>query len=151
MLTEVEDEEVENYMIKVFETFNLRRLPMCSKTKGKYIEQGLTIMNIKDIGITFTNKSMKYIKMSSSLTQNYFPETLGKMYVINASTVFSFLWSLVRPFIDEKTRNKIHVYRDKYQEQLLEEIDKENLPTFLGGECVCEGGCMNSDKGPWNP
>lgn len=147
----IKDDEVENYMIKVLETFNFYRLPMCSKAKGSYIEQGLTILNIKDIGVTFTSKAMKYIKMISSLTQNYFPETLGKMYVINSSSVFSFLWTLVKPFIDEKTTKKIHVYKSDYLEFLLEDVDSENLPKFLGGDCECHGGCMYSDKGPWNP
>ena len=111
----------------------------------------MTILNIKDIGIGFTNKCLKYIKVSSKLTQDYFPETMGKMYVINASTVFSFIWSLVKPFIDEKTAKKIHVYEDDYLDDLLNDVDKENLPKFLGGSCECKGGCMNSDIGPWNP
>ena len=28
-------------------------------------------------------------------------------------------------------------------------MDPENVPTFLGGECECEGGCNYADKGPW--
>lgn len=31
--------------------------------------------------------------------------------------------------------------------------DRENIPSFLGGGCECahvEGGCINSNIGPWN-
>lgn len=151
MIQDIDDQDVENFQIKLFETFNANRLPMCSKAKGEIIEQGLTILNARDLGISFTKKSLKYIKMTSNLTQNYFPETLGKMYVINASSLFYLIWSIVKPFVDEKTRKKIFVFKNDYLEKLLEDVDRENLPKMLGGDCECEEGCLNSDKGPWNP
>lgn len=150
-MMEIDDSLVENYVIKIFETFNTRRLPMCSKVMGNYIEQGLTILNIEDIGLSFTYRSMKYIKMNSNMTQNYFPETLGKMYVINASNIFSAIWGITKNFIDDKTKKKIHVYGDDYLPDLLRDVDKQNLPKILGGTCECPGGCIFSDKGPWNP
>ena len=151
MLSDVSDEDNERYMIKLFETFQTYRLPMSSKVKGKLIEQGMTIMNIRDVGLVFTNRILKYIKMTSKMTSNYFPETLGKMYVLNASTMFSVIWALVKPFIDEKTKAKIVVLGDDFLEKVLEDVEADNLPKFLGGNCECEGGCINSDIGPWNP
>lgn len=79
---------------------------------------------------------------------------LGKMFMINTSTMFSFIWSIVKGFIDQKTRNKITVLKDNYLNELLEFVDKDNLPKIFGGNCTCShipGGCMYSDIGPWNP
>ncbi len=83
--------------------------------------------------------------------QDYYPEIMGQMFIVNAPMLFTGVWAVVKGFIDEKTRNKIKICGSKYQKELLELVDAENLPDFLGGNCTCAeyGGCMHSDAGPW--
>ena len=57
--------------------------------------------------------------------------------------------SLVKPWLDPVTVNKIQILGSDYKKTLLEQIPPENLPQFLGGTCNCEGGCQMSDEGPW--
>ena len=81
------------------------------------------------------------------------------MVIINAPWLFSAIWTVVSGFVDEKTAAKISVLGTGYQQELLELVDKENLPSVVGGTCDCPGGlifeliqigCQNSDIGPWN-
>lgn len=41
--------------------------------------------------------------------QDYFPEHLGCMFIINAPLMFRAVWSFVKPFLDERTLAKIQV------------------------------------------
>ncbi|KAE8659310.1 Phosphatidylinositol/phosphatidylcholine transfer protein SFH9 [Hibiscus syriacus] len=83
--------------------------------------------------------------------ENY-PETLHQMYIVNAGNGFKLLWNTVKGFLDPRTTAKIHVLGNKFHNKLLEIIDPSQLPEFLGGTCSCrnDGGCLRSDKGPWN-
>ncbi|XP_062396019.1 SEC14-like protein 5 [Sardina pilchardus] len=75
-----------------------------------------------------------------------YPETLGRLLIVRAPRVFPVLWTLVSPFINENTRQKFLVYSgNNYQGPggLVDYIDQEIIPDFLGGECLChvpEGG-----------
>lgn len=142
------------YYIKEYERTTLYRFPNCSRVSNKIIEQSIVILDMEGIGLSIlTGKVKEFVKLASDLAQNYYPETLAKMFLINTSFFFSAVWTIVKAFIDEKTRNKISVEKSSYQKKLLEYIDEENLPSFLGGKCTCshiEGGCLYSDIGPWN-
>ncbi len=78
---------------------------------------------------------------------------LGNMMLINTTFFFKAIWTMVKVFIDEKTRTKIMVEKSSYFKKLNQYVDKENIPEMFGGDCKCEksGGCLWADIGPWNP
>ncbi|KAK6121377.1 hypothetical protein DH2020_044876 [Rehmannia glutinosa] len=100
----------------------------------------------------FNKAARELIQRLQKIDGDNYPETLCRMYIINAGSGFRLLWNTVKSFLDPKTTAKIHVLGNKYQSKLLEVIDASELPEFLGGTCTCaeNGGCMLSDKGPWN-
>jgi|SRR6218665_552812 len=67
-----------------------------------------------------------------------YPETMGFLLIVRAPRVFPVLWTLVSPFIDERTRDKFLIYGGKdYQGPggLVEYVNKDFIPDFLDGDC----------------
>ena len=125
------------------------RLPACSRKMGHLLETCCTIMDMKGVGLTKAPSVYGYLQQASAISQNYYPERLGKLYVINAPWGFSGVFSVVKKFLDPVTVNKIHVLGTGYEKELLAQVPAENLPKMFGGKCECEGGCIFSDQGPW--
>ena len=125
------------------------RLPACSRKAGYLLETCCTIMDLKGVGLGKATSVYGFIQQASAISQNYYPERLGKLYVINAPWGFSSVFSVVKRFLDPVTVAKIHVLGSGYQAELLKQVPKENLPKPFGGACDCDGGCMLSDAGPW--
>ena len=125
------------------------RLPACSRKAGQLLETCTTIMDMKGVGLTSAPSVYGYLKQASGISQNYYPERLGKLYIINAPWGFASVFSVVKGFLDPVTVNKIHVLGGGYQHELLAQVPKENLPHQFGGTCECDKGCMLSDAGPW--
>jgi hypothetical protein len=74
---------------------------------------------------------------------------MGKLAIVNAPMSFTFIWSIIKPWLSKETADKVDILGSDYQEVLLGLVDKENLPASLGGGCECEGGCEHSFAGPW--
>lgn len=125
------------------------RLPACSRKSGQLLETCCSIMDLKGVGLSKVSSVYGYVKQASAISQNYYPERLGKLYLINAPWGFSSVFSVVKGFLDPVTVQKIHVLGSGYQSELLAQVPKENLPKLFGGDCNCEGGCALSDAGPW--
>ncbi|KAL3426285.1 sec14 cytosolic factor [Phlyctema vagabunda] len=125
------------------------RLPACSRKAGNLLETCCTIMDLKGVGLGKVGSVYAYVKQASELSQNYYPERLGRLYLINAPWGFSTVFSVVKGWLDPITVEKIHVLGGGYQKELLNQVPAENLPKAFGGSCECAGGCHLSSEGPW--
>lgn len=91
------------------------------------------------------------VRSSFQISQDYYPETMGRLLVINAPSSFTAIWTVVKPWLAKETVQKIDILGKNYQEVLLDVVGEENLPVAFGGKCVCEGegGCERGNEGPW--
>ncbi|KAK5172886.1 cytosolic factor, phosphatidylinositol/phosphatidylcholine transfer protein [Saxophila tyrrhenica] len=143
------DERMLENLVCEYEKMVDPRLPACSRKAGQLLETCCTIMDLKGVGLWKAKDVYGYVQRASAISQNYYPERLGKLYVINAPWGFSGVFSVVKKFLDPVTVAKIHVLGAGYQKELLEQVPAENLPKEYGGKCECPGGCQLSDNGPW--
>ena len=104
-------------------------------------------MDLKGFGLSMWNRnSIRIVKHFARLASDYFPEILGKMIAVNAPSLISGIWSLIKGWLDEKTRSKISILSSNYRNSLLEYCDIDQIPRFLGGTSDFE---LSDDIGPW--
>ncbi|CDO92289.1 unnamed protein product [Kluyveromyces dobzhanskii CBS 2104] len=135
-----------------YEAFVRYRLPACSRKSGYLVETSCTILDLKGISISSAAQVLSYVREASHIGQNYYPERMGKFYLINAPFGFSTAFRLFKPFLDPVTVSKIFILGSSYQKDLLKQIPAENLPKKFGGTSEvseAEGGLYLSDVGPW--
>ena len=147
------EERMIRYYIREYERMVNLRIPACALAAGYPVEQTFTILDLGGSSTKLMKKNVyNFVKLASGIAQDYYPEILGRMFIVNTPMLFSVAWKVIRPWLDERTQKKITTEGSKFQPKILELVAPENLPDFLGGTCVCAGGCLNSDPGPWqNP
>ncbi|KAK8580883.1 hypothetical protein V6N12_071133 [Hibiscus sabdariffa] len=140
------------YHVQEFEKCFSIKFPACSIAAKRHIDSSTTILDVQGMGYkNFTKAAQDLVKRLQKIDGDNYPETLYRMFIINAGPGFKMGLKAVKSFLDSKTASKINVLGSNYQNKLLESIDSSELPQFLGGSCTCAdlGGCMRSDKGPW--
>ena len=75
-------------------------------------------------------------------------QTMGKMFIINAPTIFTIIWSFVKRVVDPRTVAKIDVVGSNYLPKLLMYVDAENLPVQFGGLDTTPW--PGVEPGPWD-
>ncbi|EWM30222.1 cral trio domain containing protein [Nannochloropsis gaditana] len=61
------------------------------------------------------------------IMKEYYPECLQTLLIVNSNWVFRVFWTVIYPFIDERTKHKVHVLKD--EAALLEYFHPQDLPS----------------------
>lgn len=99
-------------------------------------ERATVVMDLGDGFSPMRNASLACYSEMISMVQLRYPERLGKVYIIRHSAYIQTFYQLLVPFMDRKTRAKIHwVSGDEegMQEVFLKDFEATRLPTCLGG------------------
>lgn len=89
---------------------------------------------------------------TSKRNEFLYPQMLGKYVIVNAPWGFATLFGMVKPLISKASVEKVHIHgalgpdssRIAAKDMPLPFVgdDAAVLPSFLGGRCECEGGCV---------
>eukprot|EP01018_Ginkgo_biloba_P017445 Gb_05860 [translate_table: standard] len=86
-------------------------------------------------GWGYRNSDVRAYLIALQIMQDYFPERLGKVFMIHVPYLFWAAWKMVYPFIDKVTKKKIIFVEDKLlKATLLNDIDESQLPEIYGGK-----------------
>ena len=81
--------------------------------------------------------SLANVKLLFRYLQDHFPDRLGVLVVANLGGMAQMLMKMVLPFVTEEVRAKIHIIpndEESRREMLLQFIDEDKIPTWLGGK-----------------
>ncbi|OMJ83991.1 hypothetical protein SteCoe_14977 [Stentor coeruleus] len=109
------------------------------------VEQGVKLADEKHTGqmcviydrgdISSANKDGNLIELGKGLAamlQDFYAERLGAVYILHVNWLYWLIFQAVKPLLNKKTRNKIHILRNV--EGLKEHFNPSQLLVEYGGE-----------------
>jgi hypothetical protein len=119
------DDDDAGYAIYVLDT-TVSRLP-----SGQ--EKFAAVADLEGWG--YSNCDIRGYLAALDIMQNYYPERLGRVFLIHVPYVFMAAWKIVYPFIDDNTKKKFVFVSDKDVDKTLREaIDETQLLEEYGGK-----------------
>ena len=150
LLNYLNEDDLNDFFIQIYERLFYIIFPICSQKQKKRIDKIYVILDLKGIKLrklfSPNSKFKKFLKNFLFFTQNYYPELMNKLIIINAPLIFSFFWTFVKKFLDKSTTDKIKIFSRSGKKEIFKLCDPENIPTFLGGKCEIP---LGDEPGPW--
>ncbi|XP_037578170.1 SEC14-like protein 2 [Dermacentor silvarum] len=114
-----------------------------SKENGKEIQSQYMVIDLEKFNLrnVYSWQAVKTLTNILQTMEDHYPECLEKGIIINAPNFFPVLWKMVRPFLTQRTTDKVEVYgKSGWKEHILSIIDAAQLPVHWGGDMVGPNG-----------
>ncbi|KAJ3098620.1 hypothetical protein HDU97_003885 [Phlyctochytrium planicorne] len=109
-----------------------------SERAGKVIEKQTVIFDCAGMGMhQFHMPAFAFLRALADHDSKYYPERLGRLFLVNAPGLFTKVWVMVKKWLDKGVIDKVHILGADAKDVLLQHIDADCLPAFLGGSCTC--------------
>ncbi|KAJ8758496.1 hypothetical protein K2173_000217 [Erythroxylum novogranatense] len=108
---------------------------IASAIKGREIgnEKLIAILDLHQI--TYKNVDVRGLITGFQFLQAYYPERLGKLFVLNMPRFFVSVWKMVSRFLEKATLEKIVILTSEEERKgMLREIGGEVVPEEYGGQ-----------------
>ncbi|KJH50986.1 CRAL/TRIO domain protein [Dictyocaulus viviparus] len=106
-----------------------------SKDRGPV--QFIVIFDLATVNITdYVNPMSGYMKLwqlRSEMWQDWYPDVVQRIYLVNPPRLVSLLWKIARLFLTEQNLRKIEIVGDK---EMIKHVNKSYVPKEYGGDFV---------------
>ena len=111
------------YNVKKIDYVMHTYFPICSKKVNRNVYQTVNITDMKDFSLYQIGRNIyDYIQADSVIMQEYYPEILGKVYILNTGYIFMGIWAIIKTFLNEATTNRVSFPGSDYIEDLQQTV-----------------------------
>jgi len=103
-----------------------------SLRRGTRVDTVSSILDLDGLGIHHRN-AIHILKLCMESDSKYYPERMGKIYVINAPWIAPTLYQIAQNFVDDYTKSCVCIIAGNPKEELPKYIPVESLPKEYGG------------------
>ncbi|CAN0478789.1 unnamed protein product [Ectocarpus sp. 12 AP-2014] len=103
---------------------------------GHIVDTAVVVIDTGGLTLRHVTKAfVRLFKLRAHMDQLLFPEMLGKCFIVNTPSLFSYVWSMFSPLVDERTRSKISIISkpQDWTKALQEIADPDQLSPEYGG------------------
>uniref|UniRef100_A0A6A7G9X9 CRAL-TRIO domain-containing protein n=1 Tax=Hirondellea gigas TaxID=1518452 RepID=A0A6A7G9X9_9CRUS len=127
---------VKEYHLCMMETMDRLKAQISEETNNRTYKH-IVVLDLEGFGFSHCSKTFySQTKSLIDIDQFFYPESLVRLYIINAPFVFRALWAVVKIWVDPLTRARVFVLKGSaFLAEMKKWVDDDQIPTYYGGDC----------------
>ena len=126
-------------------------MPQGAQRTGRVVDKMTNIIDLTglNLGVLQNLRAISLFKEVQRIDQDYYPDHVRRIYLVNPPLLFRPLWNLVRRVLPKHELRKVQLLAgyEKAARVLSGVLEPESVPRHLGGACSCEAGCLSGRDG----